>query len=137
MTCPASFAGLDRCQSKVEMAGPQQSRNVRLGSSSWALSLGQRFAAEGGSIVVRLLPRFLLRLESLEERAHFAEAIRHGRVCGWRRWPSRSVSSHDALFPTRLLLGEQFLEEDTAGDTCWRHRGVVGYCRWPKLDPGS
>src|SRR6267143_1586976 len=66
------------CQSKVEMAGPQQSRNVRLGSSSWALSLGQRFAAEGGSIVMRLLPRFLLRLESIEERAHFAEAIGHG-----------------------------------------------------------
>jgi hypothetical protein len=46
--------------------------------SSWALCLGQRFAAEGGSIVVRLLPRFLLRLESLEERAHLAEAIGHG-----------------------------------------------------------
>src|SRR5712664_273999 len=56
----------------------KQSRNVRLGSSSWALSLGQRFAAEGVSIVVRLPPRFLLRLESLEERAHFAEAIGHG-----------------------------------------------------------
>jgi len=55
------------------------SRNVRLlvGSSS-ALSLCQRFAAEGGSIVVRFLPRFLLRLESLEERSHFAETIRDG-----------------------------------------------------------
>jgi len=48
-----------------------------VGSSS-ALSLCQRFAAEGGSIVVRFLPRFLLRLESLEERSHFAETIRDG-----------------------------------------------------------
>jgi hypothetical protein len=45
----------------------------RLVGSSWALSLWQRLAAEGGSIVVRLLPRFLLRLESLEERAHLGE----------------------------------------------------------------
>ena len=49
----------DHCQTQVEMSAFGPSRNVRLlvGSSS-ALSLCQRFAAEGGSIVVRFLPAF-------------------------------------------------------------------------------
>ncbi len=66
--------------------------------SSWALSLGQRLAMEGGSIVVRLPPRFLLRLESPEERGHLAEAICDG-------YPSAA----------RDLAGiAQLLAEDTA-----------------------
>jgi hypothetical protein len=36
---------------------------------------GQSLAAESGPVVVHLAPCFLLRLESLEERAHLAEAI--------------------------------------------------------------
>src|SRR5712692_8107717 len=52
--------------------------------SSWALSLGQRLATEGGSVVVRLGSRFPLRLEALEERGHFAEALRAAR-CGESR----------------------------------------------------
>src|SRR5712671_3505915 len=69
---------------------------------SWALSLSQRLAAEGSSIVVRLLPRFLLRLESLEERSDFAEAIRGG----WLRLqcPCRDASSLDAVFLSKSGL---------------------------------
>src|SRR6267143_3220608 len=70
--------------------------------SSWALSLCQRLAAEGVSIVVRLGSRFLLRLESLEERSHFAEAIRGG----WLRLrcPCCDASSLDAVFLSKSEL---------------------------------
>src|SRR4051812_37007510 len=61
----------------------------------------QRLAAEGSSIVVRLLPHFLLRLESLEERSDFAEAIRGA----WLRLrcPCREESL-DAVFLSKSEL---------------------------------
>src|SRR5260370_12592222 len=59
-------------------------------------------------MVVRFLPRFLLRLESCEERAHRVEAIGNGCVRGWRRWLSRNMSSYDALLlPKSDFLGAQ------------------------------
>src|SRR5712691_10497721 len=72
--------------------------------SSWALSLGQRLAAEGGSIVVRLGSRFLLRLEALEERGHLAEALR----AGWCGESSCAPGGLEALFLAKgdLLRGE-------------------------------
>src|SRR5438067_12914263 len=58
--------------------------------------------AAGGSLVVRLSSRFLLRLESIEERSHFAEAIRGG----WLRLqcPCRDASSLDAVFLSKREL---------------------------------
>src|SRR6266446_3747489 len=70
--------------------------------SSWALSLCQRLAAEGVSIVVRLGSRFLLRLESLEERSDFAEAIRGGWLL--LQCPCRDASSLDAVFLSKSEL---------------------------------
>src|SRR6267142_5905608 len=49
--------------------------------SSWAPSLGQRLAAAGVSIVVRLGSRFLLCLESREERGHLAPHCGRPPVC--------------------------------------------------------
>jgi len=60
------------------MAGLQQSRNVRLLADQLGAILSQRLAAEGSSIVRAPSSRFLLRLESLEERSDFAEAIAAG-----------------------------------------------------------
>ena len=83
--------------------------------SSWALSLYQRLAAEGDSLVLRLSSRLLLRLESLEERSHFERTNKRRSV--------DSVFSQPSLLPQQTAAGVCYL---AAQGSALDERGPAG-----------
>src|SRR5260370_23098161 len=83
------------------MAGLQQSRNVRLGSASWALSLGQRLAAEGGLFAAGAAGALGVHDSSSHNLYRFLHPRRlHSKCPAWPIEPPE-----DRGFPDRALGG--------------------------------